>query len=218
MGVRRSDAKLIKRAGQFGDLVLPCRISCPEAVMHAPTAADFRRCLAGGTNFHALLIENGFGHIRDFVIPEHQYIGYDPCAKAAFIAPGERSRGNRPHGSEWWLRTCAELRRLGYALVHMGDRTEPELRAFYAAQEFDHDCVFSLEAMDRCIGMSSVMVGASTGPSVYCMLSAIPQILSDSRDYPMRMWWYVNWLPHLAKRFALMPDHALEGALGIVGA
>lgn len=174
------------------------------AKISSPTPLDWQYGAAAWNVFESVMWESGFFHTQRLRITPPLVFQARHRAPAAMIYPAEATDGNRVYDSQWWIRSCASLRALGYGIHCLGLKDHPPLREFFETVKFDGLFPPTLQGLRECVAESSVAIGSSTGPTWALLMSDIPQIVLESKKSPHGYWHFDRCQTVLTKRLRIV--------------
>lgn len=201
----------------FGDRVTSNPAEVPIEFERGYTVSATPKTYAFGltawTVFASVLWECGFLSTSRLRIDPPKIFRCDPESRAAMIYPCEFSGGNTVHTSNWWLAACEVLRRAGYKLNLLGDKSHAPLADFFSQQQFDAEFPPTIDGMADCAAASSIAIGGSTGPSWAMLMSDIRQVCLESHQ-AVPIWYFDRCRHVIVKPLKLVTNlNQLPGAV-----
>jgi len=188
----------------FGDRLISSKDMPAGAVVHRPTDKDYRMSQDAYCTFDPIFEENGFMTVpKNYRIPAYSFVKCNPESDMVFIYPEEVSMANADFDSKFWCRAYDELRQRNKRIFCMhGDNHR--LRDFYSYAKFDRECTPTVDGMIDAIRQCSFALGASTGPTWFCMLTDIKQLVLDNPYHVEDYWYFSRCERFLEKRIVVL--------------
>jgi hypothetical protein len=184
------------------------------ADVSSPTDLDWRYGAAAWNVFESVLWELGYFQTRGTRITPPIIYRANHQAKAVMIYPAETTDGNRVFDSDWWIRTCADIRKAGFKINLLGRVDHAPLKKLFDSVTFDQIYPPRIQGIRDCVANSSCAIGSSTGPTWALLLSDIPQIVLESKKSPHGYWHFDRCQEMLTKRLHILTS--LETLLRVI--
>ena len=173
--------------------------------LHRPTDKDVGSGQwASYDLIEGLMWENGFFDTKNikYEVPSLYNCGFN--TKNVLIYPDEKTDGNKVFDSDFWISTYKDLKKHNYNVYYLGTKNNIHLKPFYDSCQFDIEFQPNIKNLKECINNCTLAVGASTGPTWFCLFSNIRQIVFQSKS-SAGYWNLERYQFSLQKKIKLIP-------------